>query len=93
MCGEGPLHKPTPPFAQVDEAGGSPKSALGGLRVSFGGGVCGRLVEMAILPCTVVVYHIGVDVRRAKKDNAEDASVSVGGLILDADFLAEDERL
>ena len=48
---------------------------------------------MTVVPGATVANHLEVDVCIAKKDDAEDASVSVGGLILDADLLAEDKRL
>ena len=59
----------------------------------LGDGVVGRLVEMAIMPCAAVANHLEVDVRLSKIDDSEDSSVSVGGLIFDANLLAEDERL
>ena len=48
---------------------------------------------MIIVPGAAVANHLEVDVCIAKKDDAKDTPISVGGLILDADLLAEDKRL
>ena len=48
---------------------------------------------MTVVPGATVANHLEVDVCIAKKDDAEDASIFVGGLILDTDLLAKDERL
>ena len=48
---------------------------------------------MTVVPGATVANHLEVDVCIAKKDDAKNASISVDGLILDANLLAEDERL
>ena len=70
-----------------------PYTALGCLRGAFGGGVgCGG-VEVLVVPGIAVANHLEIDVYLSKVDDAEDASVSVGRLVLDENFPAADQQL
>lgn len=48
---------------------------------------------MLVVPGVAVANHLEIDVYLSKIDDAEDASVSVGRLVLDENLPAADQRL
>ena len=69
-----------------------PESAAVLPRFGFGGGVGGVLVVALVVMRQPGAEHFKIDVAAINIDRAEDASVLVAALVLDADVFAEDKR-
>ena len=80
------------PFVRIDRVWCCPQATLRGASFAFGDGIGWRFVEMPVVPGETSAHHLEVDVRLAKKDYSEYASVSVGLLIFDAHCSVGDYR-